>query len=149
MAYGNGYAPYGVNGYGSGYAPSMPAYGTPRMDFPQMQQQVQAQQPGNVFARIVTGREEAIAAQVLPDGNFNAFLDIAHGRVYLKRFNPQTGGADFREMVDVQQVSGSAQQPEVPVQYVTVDAFKRLENQVGRLEDQLSALAPKGGDLSE
>ena len=149
MAYGNSYAPFGANGYGGGYAPSVPAYGVPRMEFPQMQQPVQTQQPGNVFARMVTGREEAIAAQVLPDGNFNAFLDIAHGRVYLKRFNPQTGGADFREMVDVQQISGSVQQPEAPAQYVTVDAFKRLEGQVGQLESRLSSLAPKGGDLSE
>ena len=58
---------------------------------PQYQQQPQA----GFSARAVTSREEAIAAQVDFTGPGVVMPDLSHGMVYLKRFNPQTGGADF------------------------------------------------------
>lgn len=152
MAYGTNYAPqYGVPGYNAyptTYTPPALPYQQPRMDYQQMAQQPQ-QQPGTIFARIVTGREEAVAAQVLPDGNINAFIDRAHGRVYLKQVNPQTGVADFAEFVDVRQIPQPATpQPEVP-QYVTLDAFNALRGDVDQIKAAMAQPAPrqkKGAD---
>ena len=154
MAYGTNYAPqYGVpqySGYTPAYTPPALPDQQPRMDYQQMAQQ--PQQPGTIFARIVTGREEAVAAQVLPDGNINAFIDRAHGRVYLKQVNPQTGVADFVEYVDMRQLV--AQQPAAPqaeasAQYVTVDAFNALKGDVEQIKAAMAQPAPrqrKGAD---
>lgn len=161
MAYGNTYtAPqYGVpnyNSYTPAYTPPTLPYQQPRMDYQQMgQQPAQMQQPGTIFARIVTGREEAVAAQVLPDGNINAFIDMAHGRVYLKQVNPQTGVADFRDFVDARQLA--VQQPMAPQaeavpQYVTVDAFNELKNDVDQIKTAMAQPAPrarKGADVND
>lgn len=156
MAYGTNYAPqYGVpqySGYTPTYTPPALPYQQPRMDYQQMAQQPQTQQPGTIFARIVTGREEAVAAQVLPDGNINAFIDRAHGRVYLKQVNPQTGVADFVEYVDMRQLVTQqpvAPQAEAPAQYVTVDAFKALRDDVEQIKAAMAQPAPrqrKGAD---
>ena len=153
MAYGTNYAPqYGVpqySGYTPTYTPPALPYQQPRMDYQQMAQQPQ-QQPGTIFARIVTGREEAVAAQVLPDGNINAFIDRAHGRVYLKQVNPQTGVADFAEFVDLRQIpQPAAPQPEAPPQYVTMDAFNALRGDVDQIKAAMAQPAPrqkKGAD---
>lgn len=152
MAYGTNYAPqYGVpqySGYTPAYTPPALPYQQPRMDYQQMAQQ----QPGTIFARIVTGREEAVAAQVLPDGNINAFIDRAHGRVYLKQVNPQTGVADFVEYVDMRQLVAqqpTAPQAEAPAQYVTVDAFNALKGDVEQIKAAMAQPAPrqrKGAD---
>lgn len=160
MAYGYNNAPqYGVPGYNAypaTYTPPPLPYQQQRMDYQQMAQQPQTQQPGTIFARIVTGREEAVAAQVLPDGNINAFIDMAHGRVYLKQVNLQTGIADFRDFVDARLIP--AQQPAAPQadagpQYVTVDAFNELKGDVDQIKTSMAAQsaprARKGADVND
>lgn len=80
----------------------------PRMDMGQPMQQMQnmqqfpvqnvqsaqMQQP-NYVTRPVTSREEAVAVQVDVFGLGTLMPDISHGVIYLKRFNPNTGGSDF------------------------------------------------------
>lgn len=64
---------------------------------PQQMPQMQPQQMQEAFAcRPVTSREEAVASPadflrplVMPD--------LAHGMVYIKRFNPSTGASDFMD----------------------------------------------------
>ena len=54
------------------------------------------QQPAQMNGRMVTSREEALGVPV----DFNAPVilpDLAHGVVYVKIFNQQTGAADFIE----------------------------------------------------
>ena len=75
--------------------------------------------------RPVTGREEALGVQV---DFFNAgtiMPDLAHGIIYLKRFNRNTGASDFLEFA---YQPPKAAQPEP--QYVTVEMFRDLEAQV-------------------
>ena len=93
----------------------------------QMQPVQQMQQPGYI-CRPVTGREEALAAQVDFLGPGTVMPDLAHGMIFLKRFNPNTGSSDFLEFV--------FQQPkqEQPQGGVSLDDFRALVDRVAKLE---------------
>lgn len=61
---------------------------------PPQPQPMQPTQPAQ--AVMVTSRTEAEAAQIPFDpAVVSVFVDLAHGAVYIKRFNQQTGGADL------------------------------------------------------
>ena len=113
MAYFNGYQPAYAPNPGFQQYPQM-NYQQQRMDYLQsMQQPQQTQQPGDLQARIVTSREEAVAAQT---DYFSAGLvmpDLGHGTIYLKRFNPQTGASDFFEFRAVQEEKAEETETEV------------------------------------
>lgn len=100
--------------------------------------------PGAVNARYVTSREEAVAAQIVPDGNVFLFYDPTNRMIYAKRFNPQTNSAEFMEF------SGPAQQPQQAAQYAPMDAVAALDQRVGRIEQMLTAQAqPKQRQKNE
>lgn len=104
---------------------------------PQMYQQ-QAQpmmQDGAVQARLVSGREEAVAAAVMP-GSLFLFFDRASRKVYAKLIDPQTGMPDFREYAEAQPEQTAAPQ------YVTVEMFAQYQEGVERRLEALQA-APK------
>lgn len=81
---------------------NQPAY-TPYAPYPQYNQNYQ-QTPSTV-CRPVTSKEEAIGVPVDFMGSLMVFPDLGHGKVYVKRFNAQTGSADFMEFSDDQQQS--------------------------------------------
>lgn len=95
-----------------------PAYSQPMM------------QDGAVQGRIVSCKEEAIAAPVNP-GVRTIFLDASHGAVYSKLIDPQTGVSDFHEYIEP-----VVAQPEAP-QYMTVEMFAQYKDE---LEKRLEAL---------
>ena len=80
------------------YQPYTSGYNTVNTPYQPQQQTMQAQQPaqtGGYICRPVTCREEAVAAQV---DYFSAGIvmpDLAHGVIYLKRFDPNTGASSF------------------------------------------------------
>lgn len=84
------------------------------------------QTPQNVFScRPVTSKEEAIASQIDFFNSGTLLPDIAHGKVYLKRFNQQTGASDFLEF--------TYQPPEEPKpspQYATIEMLEDLEKRL-------------------
>ena len=128
-----------------GYQPQQTYLPNSYNQFPQ--QPVQAfppQQQNNtgVSARLVTGREEAVAAQIIPDGTIWLFADLAHNVIYTKQINPQTLVADFREYRG-QAIQAQLEQP-VAQQYAPLDAFEQLRADV----EQLKAQHPKakGGE---
>lgn len=131
-------APYGQPNYVQPQQP-VQAYAPPqpmRQDYPTPAPQAQ---PGAISARYVTGREEAVAAQIIPDGNIWIFADFAHNKIYTKQVNPQSGIADFREYAATQPTV----QPE-PVaapapQYVTVEQFNALSQRVDELRTASAA----------
>lgn len=94
-------------------------YQQSRMDF---LQSMQPQQSG-IQARPVTGREEAVAATVFP-GSPMLFLDRAHGAVYYKAIDPQTGAAEFVDFIVAQPAP-----PPAPPQYVTVEMFEQWRSE--------------------
>lgn len=137
MAYFNGYQPaYTPNpGYQQGYPQQM--YAQQRMDYLQsVQQPQQTQQPGDLQARIVTSREEAVASQVVPDGRPYMFYNPNRQEVYMKRIDPQTGAAEFADFGRIQ----PQQIPQAPaIEYAPLTAISQLEARMDRIESMLSA----------
>lgn len=93
------------------------------------------QQPGMINARYVTGREEAVAAQILPDGNPYLFKCAAQGRIFEKCVNPQTGMAEFSEYT-----KSPPQQEQQPIQFAPIDAMQALVGRVEQLEQAIAMM---------
>lgn len=102
----------------------------------QVYQQGQNYQPSIIqqsnsgyICRPVTGREEAVAMQVDFLGPGTLMPDFPHGIIYFKRFNPNTGAADFAEF----RLAPPQPEPK-PAQGVTLDDFNALADRVRKLE---------------
>jgi hypothetical protein len=136
FAYGNqnyGGQPYSYQGTQNPYMQRMQYQ--PQM-YPQPVQQPQPMmQDGAVQARLVSGREEAVAAAVMP-GSLFLFFDRASRKVYAKLIDPQTGMPDFREYAEAQPEQTAAPQ------YVTVEMFAQYQEGVERRLEALQA-SPK------
>lgn len=88
--------------------PYYPYGGYPQMTQPMQMPQMapQAAQGGQMnggglsgMSRPVSSREEAQACAADFSGALMVFPDLAHGHIYLKRWNMQTGAADFVDFV--------------------------------------------------
>ena len=76
--------------------------------------------------RPVGSREEAVAAQIDYMSAGTVMPDLAHGVIYFKRFNPNTGASDFAEF------TYKAPEPAAPPpRYVTFEEFEAFKNQIG------------------
>lgn len=105
---------------------------------PQQAAPMQAQQlaqTGGYICRPVTCREEAVAAQVDYFSAGLVMLDLAHGMIYVKRYNSNTGLSDWGEF------KYCPPQPEAPAvdpaQFVTrkeFDEFARRMQAVREVE---------------
>lgn len=130
-------------------APNYPMYGQ-QTAYPQTYRpiyqppqplQMNQPDPAMVNARYVTCKEEAVAAQIIPDGSAYYFICEAQGRIYSKRFNPATNSAEFREYV-IQQ-----NQPQMPAeQFAPMDALRALNARVEQLEQLFTAPRAKEGN---
>ena len=107
-----------------------PVYAQPQTFAPSPQPY---QQDGTIPARFVSGREEAVASNVLPGLPF-VFYDRAHGVVYVKAIDPATGAAEFRTFTEETQ---SAPETKQTPAYVTLEAFCAYQAQI---EKQLAAI---------
>lgn len=130
-------------GSGFNYPPQGPAfqapayqqmnYMQPRQDF----QQMNMQQPGMLPARYVTGREEAVAAQIIPGDPF-IFADFAHGRMYVKQINAQTMVPEFVEFMRVQQPVQPQENSEQPArEFATLDDLNALRGELEALRSSM------------
>lgn len=136
--------PYGQPGpFQSPWQPQRPDMG---QGYPQMQQTApapaQAQQQG-FFVRPVTSREEAVAAQIdfLSSGVF--MPDLAHGAVYFKRFNSQTGSCDFLTFV-LERPEQAEAQPQ-PTEYATKADLVEMQQVIQGLAGDIDRLRERGG----
>lgn len=136
MAFGQPNYPYFGN---TGF--QAPAFPQPMPTYqPRQEQPTPFQQPGTLPARYVTGREEAVAAQIIPGDPF-IFADFQHGRMYVKQINPQTMAADFVEFTRVQPVQQPQEQPAQPhAQFATIADLDVLR---GELEALRTSMTPK------
>ena len=141
--------------YFNPYAPQLPQQMNPYMQG--YMQQMQMQYPGQqmmqptIQARYVTGREEAVAAQIPQDGNMCVFADTGHGMIYTKQLNLQDGSAVFRAYRRVDQTEETPQQAEEYVKKSELDnvknALERLQADFNELVRQLTTpSANKGGE---
>lgn len=133
-----------------GYQQGFPNYQQQRMDYLQAMQPPQPQQmqqPGELQARIVTSREEAVAAQVLPNGIPFVFYCPTRQEVYMKRIDPQTNLAEFADFGRIQPQQ-PAQPPSAPsVQYATIEDIAALKGEISQLRDMIPApRRQKGAD---
>ena len=116
------FPPYPYGGYQPMQMPQM----TTQMPMPQMAPQMPqtGQMSGgglSPMSRPVSSREEAPACAADFSGALMIFPDLAHSRVYLKRWNMQTGAADFVEFCPVTDVPTE----EVPqAEYVCLQTYQ-------------------------
>lgn len=135
MAYGYNpsYNP-SVNYFGNPYTPML-NQGNPMqpMQMGGQSPQQPAQQPGTLYARYVTGREEAVAATVIPDGSLNLFVDAQHGMIYAKAVSPN-GAAELREFAFRQ----PAQAQEQPSQrWAPIELVEQLRAELQQLKETI------------
>lgn len=116
--------------YNYGY-PQNPYMGYPMQQGQQSQQaqpvmpQVQSQPAptSGYICRAVASREEALAVPSDIMGTSLIMPDIAHGMIYMKRFNPQTGASDFADFTFT-----APQKNEVAGDYAPRADFEALKN---------------------
>lgn len=99
-------------------------------------------QDGTIPARLVSGREEAIASNVLP-GSMFLFYDRAHGAIFAKYIDPQTGASEFKTFREASEPSQEASAP-VP-EYVTMESFKAFKSELEGRFEALHAMKPGWG----
>ncbi len=127
------------------YAPPPPG----AMSMPQGQQTAPAGPQGMISSasRIVGNREEANAVPADFGGNLMLFPDLTHNRVYIKRWNMQTGSADFLEFIPAPPPAPAA--PPAPP-YDARGDMETLRQEMEILRTEINALkrstpAQKGG----
>lgn len=132
-------------GYQPMYQPMMPQQRFPQPFQPMQQTGYFPQQPPaqRVNAVLVTSREEAVAAQIPFDNSVNAFINMAAGEVYLKLFNPQTGGANLIDCVIKPQPSAH----EAAAAFAPVDMVQALANDTNGLKADMQTMAQDIADL--
>ena len=95
-----------------------------------------------LFCRVVTSKEEALAVPVDFSGRPMTLLDTAHGRVWIKCFNPATGSAELDEYCKASPIKPAEKQAEPPAAYVPLQDFQRLQAQVASMADEITKLRP-------
>lgn len=105
-----------------------------RQEFMPAQQQI-APQPGMGFVcRPVTSRAEAEAIQCEYFGPGTLMPDLAHGMVYLKRFNRNTGTSEMFDFASVPPAAAAT--PE----YVTKETVDEIKQNINRLAEELDKI---------
>lgn len=117
MAYNNTYYPGQYVNQGTMYQP-------------QNQQTIQVQQPG-YSVRPVASREEAVAAQTEFLGLGTIMPDLAHGVIYLKRFNQNNGTSEL--------FGFRLAEPEKQPQYATLKDLEALRTELESMRAETPA----------
>ena len=123
------YAPYYQPYQFGAYTPTQPRYDAPGVNMPTNTNAATGPVVGQsqgFIVRPVTSREEAVAAQVDFFGPGTLMPDLAHGTIYLKRFNQNTGSSDMFVF--------SVEQKDEPVQYATRDDLAQLREEIEALK---------------
>lgn len=98
-AYNPGYN--SVQPYGNQMMTQMPQQIPPQMPIQAPQAAQQIGQGISPASRPVSNRDEANAVQADFSGAMMLFPDVTHNRIYLKRWNMNTGAAEFAEFAPV------------------------------------------------
>lgn len=110
----------------------------------QQSQQNAYQQDGTLPARLVSGREEAVASNVLPGSTF-LFYDRANNAVYVKRVDLQTGIAEFKCYQEAQNIPQTVQ--ETTHEYVSVETFNAFKTALEKRLEMLQTNGKKTGKV--
>ena len=141
---------YGYNPFGGGYGQPPQQIYAQQGYAQQMQGQMMPQQAQpRVITHMVTSREEATTAQIPFDNTINVFLNLGAGEVYIKRFDPNTGGASFDDFLHPARVQQMAQQAKQAPEYATVEMVSALEARVAELADAMNAKRKRAVNTDE
>lgn len=106
--------------------------------------QPQAMGQSGYVCRPVTSREEAVASQVDFLGPGSIMPDFGHGIIYFKRFNPNSGSAEFYVFALQQPAQATTQpSPTVPA-YDPRQDIEGLRNDVNALRGELDEMKKTG-----
>lgn len=125
------------------YQPQMGGYGQQMQPMYQYQQPMQPmqgmQQEEPLVCRMVTGPEEARGVPVDFSGRPMTFLDLPHGRIFVKAFDKGSGSAVFREFRLAEEPAQEAQtQPAVA--WAPMSVVQELSETVARMREELKGL---------
>ena len=136
MAFGQPNYPYfNSPGYQAPVYPQpMPSF-QPRQDY-----MPQPQTADVLFARIVSCREEAVAAQIIPDGKPHLFYCPTEQCVFVKRIDPGTNVASFETCPFPVRVQPQETPAQPQVQFATKEDLEALR---GDLEALRTSIQPK------
>lgn len=141
---GNYNIPAGYAGFNQGYMGGQQYIQPPQPMQSQMQQVGQPrqnQQQSNYSCVPVTSREEAMAvrAELLSLGTI--MPDLAHGCIYLKRLNQNTGTSEFFEFVYSTPPQEEPQKmPNPTIEYVPREDFDKLCDAVIKMQKELQSM---------
>lgn len=135
--------------YNQPYSPMQtyqpPMYSQPQQIAPAAPQAAQQANQGlSNASRPVTNREEAVSTPADFSGALMVFPDLANNRIYLKRWNMQTGSADFGEFAPVIPANNEPQKKD-PVEFANLDDFQRLQETVTNLQKEIDRLKKQAG----
>lgn len=124
---------------------------------PPQQMPVQAAQTASVptqgistSSRPVTNREEALGTPADFSGAPMVFPDITHNRVYIKRWNIQTGNADFMEYVSPVTTTQTVEQSQKQdVIFASLQDFQDLQETVANLQEEINRLKKPAGKVAK
>lgn len=129
------------NGYNPSYTPSA-GYSSVNNNPYQTQAQMQstAQNMG-IQGRMVTSKEEALGVPVDFSGNPLFLADLAHNTIFVKKFNMNTGAADFAEFRLVPPPQPPVQQEDNNnVSFVPLQDFQDLNDVVADMKSTINSL---------
>lgn len=111
----------------------------------QMVQQLQQQPVLSPASRVVVSREEAIATPADFSGALMVFPDITNNCVYIKRWNMQSGAAEFMDFVSAMAMFPQAPKQQMPQQeqppvFASMQDFEDLKNLVENQQQQIILL---------
>ncbi len=95
-------------------------------------------QPG-FDCRPVTSREEAVATQVSFVGPGTILPDLGHGKIWLKRFNPNTGSSELYEFAAVQP------DPKPELSFASASEMETIKRSIQQIQDDIERLKKSGG----
>lgn len=139
---------YGYPNFGPGY---QPAYQPQPMMQPTQQpqaaqqlsmpgQQPQPSQGISPASRPVANREEANGTPADFSGSLMIFPDITHNRIYIKRWNAQTGSADFGEFVPAVVPEQNNNQMAGNMEFASLQDFQNLKELVQSIKVEVEQL---------
>lgn len=136
-------APQSMMGQNFGPMPAPPPMQTAQSP-QQLSQPIQGISP---TSRIVASKEEAMGVPADFNGNLMVFPDITHNRVFVKRWNYQTGAADFIEYAPLPPAQPQETSP--ANQFVAVDVFQTAIENLRSEIDALKKPAARGGKKND
>lgn len=97
------------------------------------------------FCRPVASREEALGVPVDFMGSPMFFPDLAHGVIYLKKFNPNTGSAD---MLEFRTSAPQEQRPsEQQATFAPLNDLLQLKDDLDNLKTEVERLKKPAGKV--